>query len=105
MKAKRVKNVWRVETVNGTFEAAYLVNAAGSWAGEVAVRAGLEVPIQPVRRIVFATAPTFWNHNYPLTIDLVSGFYLRSEMNRVLFGRSNQNEPPGFTEGIDWNWL
>ena len=53
-----------METVNGTFEAAYLVNAAGSWAGEVAVRAGLEVPIQPVRRIVFATAP----HSGTITI-------------------------------------
>jgi glycine/D-amino acid oxidase-like deaminating enzyme len=104
-RANRVGSIWQVETVNGTFEAAYLVNAAGPWAGEVAARAGLEVPIHPVRRIVYTTAPTSWNHNYPLTIDLESGFYLRSEGNRVLFGRSNSNEPPGFTEGIDWDWL
>jgi sarcosine oxidase, subunit beta len=104
-RANRVGNIWKVETMKGDFEAAYLVNAAGSWAGEVAARAGLEVPIHPVRRIVYATAPTPWNHSYPLTIDLRSGFYLRSEGKRVLFGRSNPDEPPGFTEGIDWNWL
>ena len=104
-KANRVGNIWQVETAKGTFEAAYLVNAAGSWAGEVAARAGLEVPIHPVRRVVYATAPTSRQHSYPLTIDLKSGFYLRSEGKRVLFGRSNPDEPPGFTEGIDWDWL
>ncbi len=105
IRAKRVGTIWQVETAKGTFEAAYLVNAAGAWAGEVAARAGLEVPIHPVRRIVFATAPTAWHHSYPLTIDLKSGFYLRSEGKRILFGRSNPDEPSGFTEGIDWDWL
>jgi sarcosine oxidase, subunit beta len=104
-RAHRVGNSWRVETSRGTFETDYLVNAAGAWAGEVATRAGLEVPIHPVRRMVFATAPASWHHSYPLTIDLKSGFYLRSEGKRILFGRSNLDEPPGFTEGIDWDWL
>ena len=105
--AKRAGNTWQVETPNGTFEAEYLVNAAGSWAGEVAKRAGLqvEVPVQPVRRMVYMTAPTPWRHVYPLTIDLVSGFYLRSEGQRILFGRSNPDEPPGFSEGMDWDWF
>ena len=98
---------WHVETPNGTFEGEYLVNAAGSWAGEVAKRTGLEteVPVQPVRRMVYATAPTPWRHSYPLTIDLASGFYLRSEGQRILFGKSNPDEPPGFTEGMDWDWF
>jgi len=104
-RAHRVGNSWRVETSRGTFETDYLVNAAGAWAGEVATRAGLEVPIHPVRRMVFATAPASWHHSYPLTIDLKSGFYLRSEGKRILFGRSNLDEPPGFTEGMDWDWL
>lgn len=104
-RANRVGNTWQVETTKGIFEATHLVNAAGAWAGEVAARAGLEVPIHPVRRMVYATAPTARQHSYPLTIDLKSGFYLRSEGKRVLFGRSNPDEPPGFTEGIDWSWL
>jgi len=85
--------------------AEYLVNAAGAWAGKVARRAGLTVPVQPVRRMVYATVPTTWHHTYPLTIDLPSGFYLRSEGNRILFGRSNPGEPTGFTEGVDWDWF
>ncbi len=104
-RAKRVGNIWQVETVKGIFDATYLVNAAGAWAGEVAARAGLEVPIHPVRRMVFATAPISRQHSYPLTIDLKSGFYLRSEGERILFGHSNPDEPSGFTEGMDWGWL
>ncbi len=105
LKAERIGNLWRVETPRGIFEAEYLVNATGSWAGEVAKRAGLEVPIYPVKRIIYSTAPTDWKHNFPLTIDLATGFYLRSEGNRILFGRSKQDEPPGFNEGLDWDWF
>ncbi|GAC1648341.1 MAG: FAD-dependent oxidoreductase [Ktedonobacteraceae bacterium] len=105
--AKRIGNVWRVETPKGIFEAEYLINAAGAWAGEIARRAGLEmdVPVQPMRRMIYMTTPTSWPHVYPLTIDLASGFYLRSEGERILFGRSNPDELPGFTEGVDWDWF
>jgi sarcosine oxidase subunit beta len=102
---KRASNVWQVETSKGLFEAEYLVNATGPWAGEVGRLAGLEVPISASRRMVYATAPTSWQHVYPTTIDLATGFYLRSEGQRVLFSRSNPDEPPGFTEGIDWDWF
>ena len=107
IRATRVDNVWRVETPKGIFEAEYLINAAGAWAGEVAMRAGLTklIPVQPMRRMIYMTAPTPWQHVYPLTIDLTSGFYLRSEGQRILFGRSNPDEPAGFTEGVDWNWF
>jgi sarcosine oxidase, subunit beta len=96
---------WRVETPQGTFHAAYLLNTTGAWAGDVARLAGLKVPVQPVRRLIYVTAPLPWPHMYPLTIDLLSGFYLRSEGQRVLFGRSNLDEPPGFVEGMDWEWF
>lgn len=96
---------WQVNTPQGNFSAAYLVNATGAWAGRVAQLAGLTVPVQPVRRQIYVTAPLPTPHEYPLTIDLLSGFYLRSEGQRVLFGRSNPDEPPGFSEGMDWDWF
>jgi sarcosine oxidase subunit beta len=102
---QRVGATWQVETPQGRFHAASLVNAAGSWAGEVAQQAGLKVPVQPVRRQIYVTAPLTKPHAYPLTIDVLSGFYLRSEGQRVLFGRSNPEEPPGFSEGMDWDWF
>lgn len=96
---------WKVQTSNGVYDVPLIVNAAGPWAGEVAGRAGLAVPVQPSKRMIFASAPLSWQHAYPLTIDLSTGFYLRSEGNRVLFGRSNPAQPDGFHDGMDWEWL
>lgn len=96
---------WRVKTNRGNFEAPVIVNAAGPWAGQVGRRAGLSVPVEPVRRMVFASAPLGCVHSWPLTIDMGTGFYFRSEGRRLLMGKSNPVEPPGFTEGIDWAWL
>lgn len=96
---------WTLATPGGTFAAPIVVNAAGAWAGTVAASAGLELPVVPVRRMVFVTGPTSDRHAYPLTVDVASGVYLRSEGRRLLFGRSNHDEPAGFREGVDWDWL
>lgn len=96
---------WVVEVPGGTVHAGVLVNAAGAWAGQVAARCGLELPVEPVRRIVWVSAPFGPPHTFPLTIDVASGVYLRSEGERLLFGRSNPHETPGFVEGVDWSWL
>ena len=96
---------WRVTTPAQRFEAPHVINAAGAWSGEVGRRAGLKVPVEASLRMVFTTGPTFAGAVYPLTVDVGSGFYLRSEGDRVLMGRSNPDQVPGFVEGIDWAWL
>ncbi len=103
--ARRSGGVWRVRTPLGVYEAPYLVLCTGAWTGVVGERLGLSLPIQPVRRMVYATGPAPFPHAFPLTIDLATGFYFRSEGPRVIFGRSNPQEPPGFREGVDWAWL
>ncbi len=95
---------WRVESAAGRFEAAWVLNAAGAWAGTVAALAGLRVPVQPARRMVYVTAPLAPAPAYPLTVDLETGVWLRSERDRLLFGLSNPADT-GFAEGIDWPWL
>ncbi|MER3482872.1 MAG: FAD-dependent oxidoreductase [Meiothermus sp.] len=104
LRARPVGESWRLETSRGEFEAPYVLNAAGAWAGEVGRRAGLEIPVQPARRMVYTTGPLAWSHLYPLTIDLTSGFWFRSEGERLIMGRSNPADL-GVAEGMDWNWL
>jgi sarcosine oxidase, subunit beta len=58
-----------------------------------------------VRRNVYVTAPRARRRVHPLTVDLGSGFYFRGEGEPLQFGRSNPHEPPGFTRGVDWDWL
>jgi sarcosine oxidase, subunit beta len=88
-----------------TVTAAAVVNAAGAWAGRVAALAGLELPVEPARRNIWMTAPRPGRRTTPLTVDVASGLYYRSEGDRLLFGRSNPEERPGFLTGIDWNFL
>ena len=40
-----------------------------------------------------------------MTVDTCSGFYLRGEGERLLFGRSNPAEPPGYDTSVPWSWL
>jgi sarcosine oxidase subunit beta len=96
---------WILETPRGRVHCDYVINAAGAWSGLVAERAGLSVPVVPSRRMIFATAAMPGRGSLPLTMDLASGFYLRGEGERVLFGRGNPIERPGFVEGMDWAWL
>jgi sarcosine oxidase subunit beta len=85
-----------------------LVNAAGAWSGSIAAMAGLEVPVEPARRMVFTTAPLpsslVRERPYPLTIDLGTGLWFRSERDRLIIGLANEADR-GFSEGIDWPWL
>ncbi len=100
------RGCWRLKTTQGNLEADVVVNAAGPFAGALGERAGLEIPVQPYRRNVYATAPApDFAHPTPLVIDLATGVYLRSEGERFLFGLSNEAEPPGPNEAVDWAWL
>jgi sarcosine oxidase, subunit beta len=82
-----------------------VVNAAGCWAGALGRLAGVEVPVEPSRRMIWMTAPKPGRGTSPLVVDLASGVYHRTEGERLLFGRSNPGEVPGFATGIDWDWL
>ncbi|WP_281158758.1 NAD(P)/FAD-dependent oxidoreductase [Thermus oshimai] len=103
--AERVGRGFRVYTPKGAHEAPLVLLATGAWTGAVGRLFGVDLPVWPLRRMVFATAPTPFPHAFPLTVDLGTGFYLRSEGPRLLLGRSNPEERPGFLEGMDWGWL
>lgn len=96
--------VWRVTTPGGPFEAPQVLNAAGAWSGEVGRLAGLDIPVQPARRMVFCTGPLKLPRPVPMTFDLGSGVYLRSEGERLIFGRADPQDT-GWREGLNWDWL
>lgn len=95
---------WLVETGTQTFSSGNIVNAAGTWSRLVGQLAGLEVPVRPKRIQIFLSAPIADERTYPLTIDLGTGVYLRSEGDRILLGMDTHADD-GFTEGVDWSWL
>ncbi len=95
---------WRVQCGAEALSCGFVVNAGGAWSGEIARLAGLRVPVRPKRIQIFLSGPIADDRIYPLTIDLGTGVYLRSEGDRILFGLDTHADD-GFTEGVDWAWL
>jgi glycine/D-amino acid oxidase-like deaminating enzyme len=80
-----------------------VVNAAGPWGAAVARMAGIELPLSPVNRQVFAVKPEVSiDRALPLVIA-PSGLYFRSETGGlILVGRSMEDDEVGF--GFRWDW-
>jgi sarcosine oxidase, subunit beta len=100
---------WTVTAGGRTFRARYVVNAAGGWAGQVAALAGLTVPVAHSRRNIYATAPgalaAAGIGPVPMTIDLGTGVYVRSDGPRLLFGAARPDQPDGYDVSVDWPWM
>ena len=96
----RMKGVRR--SSGQSLAARVVVNAAGAWAAEVAETAGVKLPVEPVKRQVFALKPPVpFEKDLPLTI-FPSGLYFRSETGGlVLAGWSFDDDPVGFD--VSWD--
>lgn len=81
--------------------AGIVVNCAGAWCAKIAKTAGIDLPVSPVKRQVFALAPQVKPEGpLPLTV-LPSGLYFRTETGGlILLGKSMPEDPVGF----DFNW-
>ena len=74
-----------VNTSKGTVATGHVVNAAGAWARDVAAVAGLDLPVEAVRRQVAITEPTSaLPARTPMTIFADDGFHFRVRDGRVL---------------------
>jgi FAD-dependent oxidoreductase domain-containing protein 1 len=84
------------------YTGAVVVNAAGPWAAEVGKMAGVDLPVDPVRRMIFVFQPSeIFGYDLPLVID-VSGLYFRHETGKIIMtGMSILEEPPGFNFKVD----
>ena len=88
-------------TSGGSLTSKFVINCAGAWAARVAQMAGVKLPVEPVKRQVFALDPAVKPEGpLPLTI-LPSGLYFRTETGgQILLGKSMDEDPIGF----DFNW-
>jgi glycine/D-amino acid oxidase-like deaminating enzyme len=88
-------------TSGGSLFSKFVINCAGAWAARVARMAGVKLPVEPVKRQVFALDPAVKPEGpLPLTI-LPSGLYFRTETGgQILLGKSMDEDPIGF----DFNW-
>jgi len=91
-----------VRTSRGSFSSRTVVNAAGPWASAVAAMAGVELPVEPLRRTLVPTEPfDRIARGVPMTVDMATGFHFRPEGLGFLMAWNDPAETPGFKLGVD----
>jgi sarcosine oxidase, subunit beta len=79
-----------------------VVNAAGPWAGLVAKLAGVDLPVEPLRRMLAPTEPfDKVSHLSPMVVDMATGFHYRPEGLGLLLAWNDPAETPGFKTNFD----
>jgi sarcosine oxidase, subunit beta len=96
------RGVSGVETTRGPLASRVVVNAAGPWAGLVAELAGVQLPIEPLRRMLVPTEPfDKVSQKSPMVIDMATGFHYRPEGLGLLMAWNDPDEKPGFNTNFD----
>jgi sarcosine oxidase, subunit beta len=100
------QGVCAVETPQGRVATRTVVNAAGAWSAQVAKLAGLDLPVEPLRRMLVPTEP-FDKIAYtaPMTIDMSTGFHFRPEGLGILMAWNDPDEKPGFNTNFDRSFI
>ncbi|MDP9326945.1 MAG: FAD-binding oxidoreductase [Actinomycetota bacterium] len=98
----RAGRVTGVRTSEGDVGADAVVNAAGPWAGTLAATAGIELPLEPIPRMVVTTGPfPGVPERRTLVIDAATSFYLHREGEGVLMGMGGVDERASFSLEVD----
>jgi len=96
------RGVSGVETSHGFISGRTVVNAAGAWAGKVAQLAGVDLPVEPLRRMLVPTEPfDKVSHQSPMVVDMKTGFHYRPEGRGLLLAWNDPEETPGFKLDFD----
>ena len=91
-----------VKTKREEISTPIVVNAGGPFASVIGEMAGVKIPVKPLRRQIFITAPFhLTNQTIPLTIDFHRGWYFRREVDGLLLSGPLDSEP-SFNLGIDY---
>jgi sarcosine oxidase subunit beta len=96
------KGIASVETTQGSVATRTVVNAAGAWSAAVAKMAGIDLPVEPLRRMLVPTEPfDKVAHSVPMVVDMSSGFHFRPEGLGLLLAWNDPQEQSGFNTNFD----
>jgi len=96
------KGVSAVTSTQGTIATRTLVCAAGAWSAEIGKMAGVDLPVEPLRRMLVPTEPFYKiSHAAPMTVDMATGFHFRPEGLGLLMAWNDPDERPSFNTNFD----
>jgi sarcosine oxidase subunit beta len=95
-----------VETAAGAIATPLAIICAGPHTRLVGKMAGVDIPVDPYRRMSFITEPfPALPPTLPMTIDFATGLYFHPESGGFLFGMADRNEPSSFVKTVDDDWM
>jgi len=95
-----------VETPEGEVATPLVILCSGPQTRHVSQLAGLNIPVDPYRRMSWITEPFgALPSTLPMTIDFSSGLYFHPESGGFLFGMANRDEPSSFEKSVDEDWM
>ncbi|WP_316770189.1 NAD(P)/FAD-dependent oxidoreductase [Streptomyces sasae] len=98
--------VTAVRTTLGRIATQTVVCAAGPWSRAVGAMAGVDLPVQPLRRQIAVTEPVpGLPPTLPMTIDFTTSLYFHAEGPGLLLGMSDPDERPGFATDTHDRWI
>jgi sarcosine oxidase subunit beta len=93
---------FEVATSRGTVSTRTVVNCAGAWAAPIAKMVGIDLPVEPLRRMLVPTEPfDQFPHTAPMIIDMSTGFHFRPEGRGFLLAWNDPEETPGYKMDFD----
>ncbi|MBK3626797.1 NAD(P)/FAD-dependent oxidoreductase [Streptomyces asoensis] len=103
---RRGDTITAVLTTAGRITTDTVVCAAGAWSRGVGAMAGVDLPVQPLRRQIAVTGPVRGlPPDLPMTIDFTSSLYFHAEGPGLLVGMSDPDERPGFATDTHERWI
>jgi sarcosine oxidase subunit beta len=97
-----------VRTDRGLIATGTVICAAGAWSARIGAMAGVDLPVEPLRRqIAFTPSLVPRPPRVPFTIDFASTFYFHGADggNGLLLGMAEAGQPVGFETDYDEAWL
>ena len=100
------RGVCVVQTTRASVASRNVVNAAGPWAASVAKMVDIDLPVEPLRRMLVPTEPfDQFPHTAPMIIDMSTGFHFRPESLGFLMAWNDPGETPGFKTDFDPDFI
>ncbi|MGI8474972.1 MAG: NAD(P)/FAD-dependent oxidoreductase [Thermomicrobiales bacterium] len=103
---RRNGRVEGVETAQGSISTPLAIVCAGPQSRLVGRLAGVEIPVDPYRRMSFVTERfEALPQTLPMTIEFANGLYFHPESGGFLFGMGDRDEPSSFNKTVDESWM
>jgi sarcosine oxidase subunit beta len=97
---------FEVATTRGTVSTRVVVNCAGPWAAAIAAMVSIDLPVEPLRRMLVPTEPfDQFPHSAPMIVDMSNGFHFRPESRGFLLAWNDPEETPGYKTDFEPSFI